>query len=85
MTDQNFFLKHSSFPGKSLTAGDSIDTAKVPGELGLTIELCAGIIDKDLSEVEIAREEVKEECGYLAPLDNFTQIVKFPSSVGVSG
>ena len=71
--------------GKSLAAGDVIDTTKVPGEAGLTIELCAGIIDKDLSEVAIAREEVKEECGYWAPLENFTKIVKFPSSVGVSG
>ena len=71
--------------GKSLAAGDSVDTAQVPGETGLTIELCAGIIDKDLSEVEIAREEVKEECGYLAAVEKFTQIVKFPSSVGVSG
>ena len=40
---------------------------------------------KDLSEVEIVREEVKEECGYLAPLEAFTKIVTFPESVGFSG
>ena len=71
--------------GRAPGVGDTIDTSKVAGEAGLTLELCAGIIDKDLSEVEIAREEVKEECGYLPSLDRFTQIVKFPSSVGVSG
>ena len=42
-------------------------------------------IFKDLSEVEIAREEVKEECGYLSPLEKFTKIVTFPASVGTSG
>ena len=35
--------------------------------------------------MEIAREEVKEECGYLAPLDNFHKIKTFPASVGTSG
>ena len=38
-----------------------------------------------MAEVEIAREEVKEECGYLAPTEKFHKIVTFPSSVGVSG
>ena len=34
-------------------------------ERGFTYELCAGLIDKaGLSPEEIAREEVKEECGY---------------------
>lgn len=28
-------------------------------------ELCAGLIDKDLSEQEIAIQEVEEECGYV--------------------
>ena len=35
--------------------------------------------------MEIVREEVKEECGYLAPLESFTKIVTFPESVGFSG
>ena len=35
--------------------------------------------------MEIAREEVKEECGYLAPLENFHKIKTFPASVGTSG
>ena len=32
--------------GRLLSAGDKIDTEKVPGHYGLTLELCAGIIDK---------------------------------------
>ena len=71
--------------GRLLSAGDKIDTEKVPGHYGLTLELCAGIIDKELSEVEIAREEVKEECGYMVPVENFRRIIKFPSSVGTGG
>ena len=41
-----------------------IDTKKYPARLGFTIELCAGIVDKDKSLEEIAAEEVFEECGY---------------------
>merc|ERR1712058_202355 len=70
---------------KSLKPGDKVDAEKVPGKLGLTVELCAGIIDKEMPEVEIAREEVKEECGYLVPIEKFHKIVTFPGSVGISG
>ena len=40
---------------------------------------------QNLSEIEIAREEVKEECGYHAPLEAFNKIITFPASVGASG
>ena len=43
------------------------------------------IFFQELSEVEIAREEVREECGYLLPPGRLTRIVTFPSSVGSSG
>jgi len=52
---------------------------------GMTIELCAGIIDKDLSLKEIAKEEVEEECGYKVELENIEKITSFHSSVGISG
>jgi len=71
--------------GRPILIGDEIDTNEIPGEHGLTLELCAGIIDKDLSDVEIAREEVKEECGYLVPVENFQRIVKFPEGVRTGG
>ena len=54
-------------------------------EDGYTYELCAGIIDKDLSDVEIAQEEVLEECGYDIPLASFERITSFYPSVGVTG
>lgn len=40
----------------------------------MTIELCAGIIDKDKPVEEIAREEVLEECGYDVPLANLKKV-----------
>ncbi len=51
-----------------------MDWSKYPGELGMTFELCAGIVDKDLPLVEIAKEEVEEECGYRVPIENFEKV-----------
>lgn len=48
--------------------GPVIDTEKYPGKLGLTYEMCAGIVDKNCSWPEIAQMEVLEECGYKVPL-----------------
>merc|ERR1712110_1023075 len=80
-----YVSRAAKLTGNLLNPGDSIDTDSVPGKIGITLELCAGIIDKNLSEIEIAREEVKEECGYHAPLEAFTKIITFPASVGASG
>ena len=52
---------------------------------GLTVELCAGIVDKDLSLVEIASEEITEECGYLVPIKNIERITEVNSAVGFAG
>ena len=54
-------------------------------ENGMTIELCAGIVDKELSLAEIAKEEVEEECGYDIPLSNIQKITSFHTSVGFAG
>lgn len=54
-------------------------------EDGYTYELCAGIIDKDLSDAEIAKEEVLEECGYDIPLRSIERVTAFYPSVGVTG
>jgi UDP-sugar diphosphatase len=48
-------------------------------------ELCAGIVDKELSNKEIAKEEILEECGYDVPLQNIQKISSFYTSVGISG
>lgn len=51
-----------------------IDTNIYPADLGMTVELCAGIKDKDKSLIEIAQEEVIEETGYKVPIENFEKI-----------
>jgi len=52
---------------------------------GLTVELCAGIVDKDLSLVEIASEEITEECGYLVPIEQIERLTEVNSAVGFAG
>ena len=52
---------------------------------GMTIELCAGIVDKKLSLVEIAMEEIEEECGYRVCVDSIEKIISFHTSVGFAG
>ena len=54
--------------------GSVVDTSKVPGHLGLTYELCAGIVDKECSWEEIAQAEMLEECGYDVPLSAIEEI-----------
>ncbi len=52
---------------------------------GMTIELCAGILDKKLTLQEIAQEEIEEECGYRVPLKEVQKITSFYTSVGFAG
>ena len=52
---------------------------------GYMHELCAGIVDKELTKKEIAREEILEECGYDVPLEKVNKITTFFTSVGISG
>jgi len=54
-------------------------------EDGYTYELCAGIIDKNIDDKAIAREEILEECGYDVEINNIQKITKFFTSVGISG
>jgi len=55
-----------------------------PFELGVTYELCAGIVDQKRSLVEIAQSEIEEETGYIVPLDNIKQIFRH-TATGHSG
>jgi len=50
-----------------------------------TYELCAGIVDKDISLEQIAQEEIDEECGYSVPVENIKKVTSFFTNVGVSG
>lgn len=52
---------------------------------GFTYELCAGIVDKDKSLVEIAHEEIFEECGYYVPLEKIEKVTSFYTAVGFAG
>jgi len=49
---------------------------------GYTHELCAGLIDKDKSLEEIAREEILEECGYDVPIESIQKVAEFFTAVG---
>jgi UDP-sugar diphosphatase len=52
---------------------------------GMTIELCAGLIDKEKSLEQIAKEEIEEECGFSVPIEKIDRITKVLSAVGTSG
>ena len=52
---------------------------------GMMHELCAGIVDKDIPNIQIAQEEVLEECGYDVPLESIEKVTSFYTSVGISG
>jgi len=52
---------------------------------GMSLELCAGIVDKDMSLAQIAQEEIEEECGYAVSLENIQKITSFYTSVGFAG
>jgi len=49
---------------------------------GFTYELCAGLCDKDKSNIEIAKEEVLEECGYDVEINRLKKITSTWASVG---
>ena len=51
---------------------------------GFTYELCAGLCDKDKSNIEIAKEEVLEECGYDVEVNRLKKITSTWASVGTN-
>ncbi|XP_022214995.1 uridine diphosphate glucose pyrophosphatase NUDT14-like [Drosophila obscura] len=61
-----------------------VDLQKFPPEMGITLELCAGQVDKDKSLEDIAREEILEECGYDVPADGLQKVFQYRSGVGIS-
>jgi len=52
---------------------------------GYTYELCAGIVDKDTTNIQIAKEEILEECGYDVDVNTIKEIHTYYTSVGISG
>lgn len=64
---------------------NTIDSSKYPASLGVTLEFCAGIMDKDKSPEITAAEEVLEECGYKIEPTALQEVKRFRCSVGISG
>ena len=52
---------------------------------GITYELCAGILDKEIELLQTVREEIDEECGFNVLTDQIQKITSFYTSVGVAG
>jgi len=52
---------------------------------GMTVELCAGMVDKQLTLAQIAKEEIEEECGFDVPVASLEHISSFHTSVGFAG
>jgi len=52
---------------------------------GFTYELCAGIMDKNISPIQTAKEEILEETGYEVAIENIEKITEFYTSVGSAG
>ncbi len=52
---------------------------------GYTVELCAGLVDKDKPLDVITQEEILEECGYAVELKNIKKILSFYTAVGFAG
>lgn len=52
---------------------------------GITLELCAGLVDKEKSLLDIAKEEIEEECGFAVNVEHIEKITSFYTAVGHSG
>jgi UDP-sugar diphosphatase len=63
-----------------------IDFTKANPEVGITYELCSGIVDKeDKNLLEITKEEILEECGYDVPVKNIFEVNTFRAGIGITG
>jgi UDP-sugar diphosphatase len=74
-TNQLFFVKQVRIP---VLVNDPVNDGHV-------YECCAGIVDKDIPLIEIAREEILEEIGYDISLDDIQFIRSVKNSVGSAG
>jgi len=72
--------------GEAAAPGETLDVEGVPAAEGVTVELCAGIMDKPgLSPAGHAVEEALEECGYKIGEDRLERVTSCLASVGVGG
>lgn len=79
---------HNKAIGKSgiqVTTEDPSTKALAPPSAGVTYELCAGIVDNDISLTALMKQELLEECGYNVPEENIKKICKCRAGVGSTG
>ena len=69
----------------TMTADDASLPITAPFNEGVTYELCAGIIDKNMSLAGLMKQEILEECGYDIPEENLQEVVSFRGGVGSTG
>ena len=69
----------------SVAAEDSSIPITAPFSEGVTYELCAGIIDKNVSLASLMKQEILEECGYNVPEEKLQEVVSFRGGVGSTG
>ncbi|KAH9524338.1 Nudix hydrolase 14, chloroplastic [Bulinus truncatus] len=64
---------------------ETVDTDIFPGSLGITLELCAGLIDKPNQTLEeVALAEVLEECGYDIAGEDLHKITRCRNGSGIT-
>jgi UDP-sugar diphosphatase len=63
---------------------DSSIPYTAPPACGISYELCAGIVDKQISLTEIAREEILEECGYDVPVGEIKRATSWRGELGIA-
>lgn len=66
----------SSDPNHKTASPESL-MEKYPVSLAITNELCAGIVDKSKPLIEIAKEEILEECGYNVPVERIELVMSY--------
>lgn len=60
---------------------ESADLNQFRPSLAITVELCGGMVDKNMSIKDIAREEISEECGFDIPINRLEEIYQFKTAV----
>ena len=65
----------SQVPDKK--SGTIIDTQKYNLLNGYSLELCSGLVDKTGKIVDIAKDEILEECGYDVPVNSLKKLFSF--------
>lgn len=79
---------HTKSHGESVVNVENEDAnlpITAPSCQGVTFELCAGIVDQNISLETLTRQEIFEECGYDVPEDKIQRITSCRSGVGISG